>query len=512
MMEKTTIYIRGIYTTALTKLFLDSEFQIVFPSEEIQNRFNISHHNNKYSKDISIYDRDDKQGVSITIKKDIYNELAKDNMKNFPLSFMEEPDLIKLNSNFNQNDIYKGEVIKSNKKKDYSLIKLKSEEKANMIKEENIYDFATNLGYLDSFIEVGKKGIFQVRREDYGSHAAELVKYYTLPGDLLVLLPKDNSVFISKKIRDPSERNRLMDLGNNLLEGKDFGIIARTAAKFRSEIEIREDLEHLETTYKKIQKLISKMPDKIGKIYSRTKSINILFPYQLKQKLNEIRKKVVSTINKHHTIKSSSNKKHKMGKYYVDEKEVLDYTEDMLDSLTNIKKERVEKFYLEKYYKRIQKGKWMNIIHHKLSGEKIHLRGGKIKSLIKDLNNPLQVILRREFKQKGTYNGLNMPIESGDYALSTFNENNWFYISQYYSSQGDLKGKYININTPIEISNRKIQYIDLEVDLIEYGDGERKIIDIENFERIFDLNIISKKLFEKIKNLIKNLKNFQEDN
>jgi len=511
-MEKITIYIRGIYTTALTKLFLDSDFQIVFPSEEIQNRFNISQYNNKYSKDISIYDKDDKQGVSISINKDVYNELAKDDMKNFPLSFMEDPDLIKLNSNFNLNEIYKGEVIKSSKKKDYSLIKLKSEEKSNMIRKENSYDFTTNLGYLDSFIEVGKKGIFQVRREDYGSHAAELVKDYTLPGDLLVLLPKDTNVFISKKIRDPSERNRLIGLGNNLLEGKDFGIIARTAAKFRSEMEIKEDLEHLETTYKQIQKLISKMPDKIGKIYSRTKSINILFPYHFKQKLDEIREKVVSTINKHHTIKSSSRNKHKMGKYYVDEKEILDYTEDILGSLKNIGKERIEKFYLEKYYKRIQKGKWMDINHHKLSGKKIHLRGGKINSFIKDLNSPLQIILRREIEKGSTYDGLNMPIESGDYALSTFNENNWFYISEYFSSQGNLKGKYININTPIEISNRKIQYIDLEVDLIEYVDRKRKIIDMEKFERVYELDIISKKVYKKIKDLIKKLKNFQEDN
>ncbi|TFF98268.1 MAG: DUF402 domain-containing protein, partial [Promethearchaeota archaeon] len=297
------------------------------------------------------------------------------------------------------------------------------------------------------------------------------------------------------------------EIGSDLLNSKYFGLIFRTASKFATEEEIKQDFISLEKTYNKIQELISKMPNEIGMIYSSSQSLNLLFPYPFKKKLDENRNKIVETINLHHTIKSLSTNENRMATYYADEKELLNYSEDLIGYLSEEQREKIENFYLKKYYDNIQLDEWMNIDHLKLSGENIHLKGGKIKSFHKKLNkNNLKIVLKRKFREGGKYDGLNKPIQRGDYALSTYKLNNWYYVSKYFSANNELKGKYININTPIEISNHKIQYIDLEIDVIEYENGEREIIDEDKLETIHDLKLISEEIYKRALELAEELK------
>jgi len=53
--------VRGIYSTALTKLLLDNDFEIVQPSTKIKRRFNLEE--NRELPDLVIYDRRNRQGV-----------------------------------------------------------------------------------------------------------------------------------------------------------------------------------------------------------------------------------------------------------------------------------------------------------------------------------------------------------------------------------------------------------------------------------------------------------------
>ncbi|MGA2938370.1 MAG: DUF402 domain-containing protein [Syntrophobacteraceae bacterium] len=68
------IKIRGIYSTALTKLALDSGFQIVDPSEKIRERIHMELPNHgKY--EILIQDREDRQGIEVQGEADHVCEL-----------------------------------------------------------------------------------------------------------------------------------------------------------------------------------------------------------------------------------------------------------------------------------------------------------------------------------------------------------------------------------------------------------------------------------------------------
>ncbi|HYA43687.1 MAG TPA: DUF402 domain-containing protein [Syntrophobacteraceae bacterium] len=65
------VKVRGIYSTALTKLLLDSGFQIAEPSEKIRNRFHMEVHGERAGGyEILIRDRKDLQGVEVTGEAD----------------------------------------------------------------------------------------------------------------------------------------------------------------------------------------------------------------------------------------------------------------------------------------------------------------------------------------------------------------------------------------------------------------------------------------------------------
>ncbi|NIS60930.1 MAG: DUF402 domain-containing protein [Proteobacteria bacterium] len=68
-MGRTKVKIRGIYTTGLTKLLLDSRYSIVHPSPEVLSRFAIRDVGSS-TIDVSILDRMDRQGVILEGKPD----------------------------------------------------------------------------------------------------------------------------------------------------------------------------------------------------------------------------------------------------------------------------------------------------------------------------------------------------------------------------------------------------------------------------------------------------------
>ncbi|MEM0010684.1 MAG: RNA-binding protein, partial [Candidatus Bathyarchaeia archaeon] len=69
--------VRGIYTTALTKILLDNGFKIVQPSKTIKERFNLPETiGEEQQPDAEIFDRLDKQGVNIVGKAAAANRIA----------------------------------------------------------------------------------------------------------------------------------------------------------------------------------------------------------------------------------------------------------------------------------------------------------------------------------------------------------------------------------------------------------------------------------------------------
>jgi probable ribonuclease FAU-1 len=512
---KPNVYIRGIYSTALTKLFIDAGYPIIFPSKISQTRFNIpSRRAKSYSKDITIRDRLDRQGVSVMFKKDTWNELEKTNFEGFPLSQNEDPNLIILQSRFHKNSIYRGLCINSNKNSGFSFIRLTPEDIQNG-KEERSY-FQTTLGRYGRFLPEGKEGIFQVTHEDNGKIRASLGSYYTIPGDLIVINPYNNKVIISKEITNGRQKKRLFDLGKSIQLQKKYGYIFRTAAQYATENEILEEVERLDQYLVQTQNTITKFPDRIGEIYSNYRSLNVLFPSSVKTRLDKLRNSIVPTLDYHHVLKSS--KPHVFGTRVPEEKtfhkseltlnlaEIIDYTEDLMNEVHQSNYNALNSRFRKFYFSNIKYRDPFSIYHRKLTGKTINLTSGFVQKIEFDALSPIKVSIKRKFREGGVYDGIGSPIEEGDYAFATYEEGSWFYCTSYYSKNNELKGKYFNINTPISISTDGVGYIDLEIDVVQNMVGEKKIIDLEKLQQAYEMNIISQEVYDKAMNLAENIR------
>jgi len=474
----------------------------VYSSPPIRERFELEEFSaeweNPYSKQIIINDRYDREGISVSTSKEIWDTIKND----FPLNSTQFPHLMQYIARFPLNSIYKGIVISSNKVKNYSLIRLIPEQTSES--SNSSLHFTTTLGRINRWLKVGTEDIFQVSYEDVGQTYAYLNQGYTISGDLAVLMPFLKKGLVSKKIRDKDERIRLKKIIDEVTV-QDFGILIRTVAQYANEIDILHEIQKLIKKYLEIESLMKENPQSIGDIYSDMVSINYLFPNTTKFKLDEIRDAIIPTLPLHHEIKASTNVGDRL------HLKILLLIEEILDEaggkgFTEGIKNRFLSYYSSNLYEPRQ---ILNIHHFKINGRILHLQPGQIKK-IERLHDPdrLLVILRRNIKSsQGNYDGLEIPIEEGDYAIGIYEEGRWFSETAYYSKENELKGKYYNINTPLVFRPDGIHYFDLEIDVMEPLNRKRQIIDQELLEKAASLGIITTELFDtaiKVANELKN--------
>ena len=516
---KPTVFIRGIYSTALTKIFRDAGYPIIFPSQAIRKRFNLPFRpENTYSKDITIKDRLDRQGISILFKKKVWDELEANDFQDFPLNQKYFPNLIQYQARFHKNSIYRGLIVNSDQQKNFSHIRL-IPEKSSPKTSEHEQEFQTTLARYARYIPDSKEGVFQVTHEDNGRNRASLGSYYTVPGDLIVIVPYNNRIIISKEILNGRVKKHLFDLGKEIQGNKKYGFIFRTAAELAKDGEILEEADRLEQDLIQIQNTITQFPEKIGEIYANYRSLNIIFPKQIKMQFDEMRQNSIPTLINHHTIKSmvglrydpkhrgedrESSSYEKIGNFYIED--LVNYTEELMEGLDENVRRSISSGFMQKYFTEFLKPHLkMNILHQKLTGKRLMLTSGSIQSCSFGKDSPCSVKIKRWMSPGGLYDGLKTPIDDGDYAITNFRENDWYYVSTYYSRNNEIKGKYYNINTPIEISSYGIHYIDLEIDVIENMVGERKIVDKHLLDQALKMEIISEEVHSKALGLAENI-------
>ena len=79
-------------------------------------------------------------------------------------------------------------------------------------------------------------------KEPFSGKGPRVTTDISFAGSLLVLVPNQNYIGISKKISDKYERRRLREIIKRL-SIKNFGIILRTSAEGKNDSEIEEDLK-----------------------------------------------------------------------------------------------------------------------------------------------------------------------------------------------------------------------------------------------------------------------------
>ena len=134
-------------------------------------------------------------------------------------------------------------------------------------------------------------------------------------------------------------------------------------------------------------------------------------------------------------------------------------------------------------------GMYYEIIQKKMNGKDIFIKG-----TVTNISDK-EITIKRNIRYKGQYDGLDIPVEKGDYAITHVYPMKWFLVHEYFSKDGNLKGKYININTPTEVFPKFARYIDLEVDIVE-KEGKRRIIDIDKLDEVKNEGKISSEFYD----------------
>lgn len=126
-------------------------------------------------------------------------------------------------------------------------------------------------GSITDILKVGQEILVQIAKEPISTKGPRLTAELSLAGRYLVLMPFNDKVSVSQKIKSKEERARLRQLIQSV-KPKNFGVIVRTVAEGKKVIELDSELKALvqkwEDNIPKIQK--AKLPALIIEESSRT--------------------------------------------------------------------------------------------------------------------------------------------------------------------------------------------------------------------------------------------------
>jgi len=106
---------------------------------------------------------------------------------------------------------------------------------------------------ISDLLKGGQEIIVQVVKDPLPNKGARITTHVTLPGRYLVLLPTVRHLGVSRRIEDGEERQRLLEILEELSERAETGLIVRTVGEGRGRDELNPDLEYLEGLWERIR-------------------------------------------------------------------------------------------------------------------------------------------------------------------------------------------------------------------------------------------------------------------
>ncbi|NWG11339.1 DUF402 domain-containing protein [Candidatus Bathyarchaeota archaeon] len=455
--------IRGICTTALTKVLLEHGFEIVHPSLTIQKRFELP--DNSAEPNLKIKDRFDLQGIRVFGTFDAVNAFQSILQSSFE-------DVLTRRWSVSVDGIYVGKVAESDEYTVYVNIG------DNIIGRLPKQEYAT---------ADNKPLLVQVERKRIGAKQPVLTTKLKIVGTQAILA-QNSKVGVSLKIHDINKRAELYALGKTLAPAG-WGIIWRESSSIQSKETLKDEITKL-VGQAKILIAKARNVEAPSLLVEGSSFMDVEFPYLAKQALDKLRASVAPTLNGHHFYKSCGGR--------------VSMALEMAEKLLEEGQDRtfVGKIFKEQILNEFpEEGSQVDIEHVKLSGIVFQLGRATIESIDNE-----QMKYSRTMQSNGIYDGLDVKKEAEDKAESETRKGDWFITTKYFLRSGELKGIYINVNTPVEIYPNIIRYVDLEVDVCVAEDGTMKILDMEKLEKALERGFISKKLFqtaqEKVKEIV----------
>jgi len=317
------VKVRGIYSTAITKILHDNGIEVVNPSDLVRERMKIE---NKGKVDTLIYDKEDLDGIIIHGRES--EKVLEVLKKELGILFVKKLET---------GDIYRG-IIKRVDMKDREII-------VDLGGKEGLLSLRDYWGYLKE----GQPVLVQVkgRNKDFFLLSSHL----RLFGENMVLI-KDGFTKPSKHIKDREEIERLLELSKEA-KLKGWGVLWKALAEGKSDEELLEEMRELMEEEKRIKEEFEKgrEPELLKKgfcIYF------VDFPLEVKEKLDEVRAEVSPTIKGHHLLKS--------GGYMM----LADFADKLVGE---IGAEKLVEGIKQVFDQNVKEGNFFKIIRKKVGGE-----------------------------------------------------------------------------------------------------------------------------------------------
>lgn len=135
-------------------------------------------------------------------------------------------------------------------------------------KEEELENYK-----IKDYIKQNQKVLVQVKKDSNNIKGARVSTNIQIAGRFVVIFPENDFITISQKIENEEERNRLINIVENIKKNKKIGIIIRTAAEGKEENKIKKDVENTLKELENIQKEFLNSGDKVPKIIKKTDTI-----------------------------------------------------------------------------------------------------------------------------------------------------------------------------------------------------------------------------------------------
>ncbi|WP_255151924.1 DUF402 domain-containing protein [Halorarius halobius] len=229
-------------------------------------------------------------------------------------------------------------------------------------------------------------------------------------------------------------------------------------------------------------------PDEVpGRLAAPTATTHAWFGRESRFALDEYRREVTATMPGHHRVKAATNAA----------SAAVDFAEAMCEPSGEFPFDVVTRQFgpLE--------GDSVAIGHGKPDGRLITLGHGEVT----DRDPAGKITVEREMHPGGTYDALGVERQAGDVATTKFAEGRWWYATVYRGAEGTRRGTYVNVCTPVEVFPEAVRYVDLHVDVVKHADGTVERVDDDELDAAVDAGQVPEPLAEKAREVASKVEN-----
>ena len=207
--------------------------------------------------------------------------------------------------------------------------------------------------------------------------------------------------------------------------------------------------------------------------------------------LDDLRREVTPTMAGHHRAKAATNAA----------SAAVDFVEAVCDDAGEAGGEFPFAALTRQFGPR--RGDTLALGHGKPAGHLVVLGRGEVT----EYDPAGKVTLEREMTPGGTYDALGVERRAGDVAVTKLQEGRWWYPTVYRGSDGERRGTYVNVCTPVELFPDVARYVDLHVDVVKHADGRVERVDDDELDDAVAAGEVPEPLAEKARRVASAVEN-----